>query len=102
MNDKGFTLIEMLVSLSILLMISIYIIPSLLEVLTERKNLSIRNEGNLLLVEQINNYYLCGEFEKTIELNGVEYMFYIKNNHLFVEWLNRENILEKSNYEIAF
>lgn len=102
MNERGFTLIEMLVSLSILLMISTMIIPTLMEVMTERKNLAIRNEGNLLLLEQINRYNSDKNFNNIIEKDGVIFTFYLEDKQLIVKWMNRDNQEELCSYEVAY
>lgn len=102
MNDRGFSLIEMLVSLSILLMISTYIIPTLMEILTERKDLIIQNEGEILLLEQINTYQTNGYFKKEIELNGIVYTFTMLNNEMIVSWVNRNKEKEFYQYEVLY
>lgn len=102
MNERGFTLIEMLVSLSILLMISTMIIPTLMDVMTERKNLAIRNEGNVLLLEQMNEYYSDGTFKNEIDKDGVNYIFYLEDKQLVVKWMNRDNQEELCSYEVAY
>lgn len=102
LNEKGFTLIEMLASFSILLMISTFILPLLAEVVTERKNLELRNEGSVLLIEQVNHYHSTGNFEENIEIKGAEYHFYKSNNQLHVAWNNRNNKQEITGYEVRY
>lgn len=101
MSEKGFTLLEMLVSLSIFLMISIFIIPSLIQVLIDRENLIIRNEGNVLLIEQLNHYNTIGTYKENVSTEGIDYYFYINNNRLYVYWTNRKNVQEKISYEVT-
>lgn len=83
-------------------MISTLVTPRLMDVLIERKNLSIRNEGNVLLIEQINRYYVDGNFEEEVEKDGVVYTFYKLDNQIYVNWINRENVQEFINYEVAY
>lgn len=102
MNERGFTLIEMLVSLSILIMISTFITPTLMEVLIDRKDLSLRNEGSVLLIDQMNQYYTYGKFTEEIDSKGVTYAFYKDGNRMYVTWKNQENKQEISSYEVAY
>lgn len=101
MNERGFTLLEMLISLSILLMVSTFIIPSLMNVLIERKNLVIENEATILLNEQVHLYYHTGTFTELVEQDGIDYHFYKINNQIYVKWNNRDNEEEIRNYEVA-
>lgn len=55
--EKGFTLIEMLLALTIWLMLCTMLLPKLMFVLVERKNIEIMNTGNIILNEELTHIF---------------------------------------------
>ena len=75
-NERGFTLVEMLLSVSIWLMLCATLLPQLLIIMSERRNTEIFNVGRQLLSEELDKEY-NGEDSNLdkIVLNGVTYQF---------------------------
>jgi competence protein ComGE len=85
--DKGFTLLEVLVSFSIVILFSAIILPTFTLMLTERKNNMIQHEANVLLQEKIHAYQVVGTItEERITINGVEYVTYGDEMNVYIEW----------------
>lgn len=101
MNEKGFSLVEMLVSISIVFMLSILILPSFMSILIERKNLVLRNEGHIILQEQLyTHYHLFSEIKETDERDGTTYSIQNTGKNICVTWENRKQQKEKICREI--
>ncbi|WP_066064276.1 hypothetical protein [Neobacillus soli] len=52
-NDKGFFLLELLLSLSALLMISLYLLPLLMDLRGQSKQVEIENKARQLMYEEL-------------------------------------------------
>ncbi len=91
MNEKGFSLVEMLVSITIVFMMSILVVPSFMTILIERKDLVLRNEGNILMQEVIYAYYHDPTKMKTEDKReGTVYSIQIVGKDICITWKNRK------------
>jgi prepilin-type N-terminal cleavage/methylation domain-containing protein len=92
MNERGFTLIEMLLSISVLFMLSSIIVPPLMKIFTERKNMYLENAALQFLMEQ-RHYYFYDSTNMTneLEIEGVKIMLNINNKKICSTWMNKSN-----------
>ncbi|WP_044747835.1 competence type IV pilus minor pilin ComGE [Bacillus alveayuensis] len=72
-NCKGFTLVELLVSLGIWLLVSILLLPSFVQILLERKNEELKITAQQILKEELRIHHLTSLHDKTIQHNNVMY-----------------------------
>lgn len=86
-NKRGFTLVEMLLAVSIWLMLCATLLPQLLLIMTERKNTEIYSRGRQLLSEELNKEYNGDEsnLDRVIK-NGVTYLFSKTFNEELQKW----------------
>nr|WP_162144522.1 competence type IV pilus minor pilin ComGE [Ectobacillus panaciterrae] len=63
--EKGFTLLEMMASLSLLMVLCTLVFPQVILLMREEKNTQIRHEAHVLLKEQISSYYMDSAYSQT-------------------------------------
>src|SRR5690554_2902452 len=86
-NKRGFTLVEMLITVSIWLLLCATLLPQLLLIMTERKNTEIYNMGRQLLSEELNKEYNGDESNlDSIKKNGVTYLVTKTFNEELQKW----------------
>lgn len=86
-DKRGFTMVEMLLSVSIWLMLCATLLPQLMLIITERRNTEIYNMGNQLLSEELQKEF-NGEPLNIVstEKNGVTYKFSKSYNERLQKW----------------
>ena len=74
-NNKGFFLLELLLSLSALLMLSMFLLPPLIHLNEQSRQLSIDNKARQLMYEELQANLINSQSmsNSTINENGVEY-----------------------------
>ncbi|WP_084795407.1 type II secretion system protein [Bacillus sinesaloumensis] len=86
-DKRGFTLVEMLLSVSIWLMLCATLLPQLMILVTERKNTDILNMGNQLLAEELQKGFNGEPSQATTEvIDGVTYQFFKSYNVMLDKW----------------
>ncbi|WP_010678103.1 competence type IV pilus minor pilin ComGE [Bacillus timonensis] len=75
-DKRGFTMVEMLLSVSIWLMLCATLLPQFMFIMTERRNIDLRNMGNQLLTEELQKEFNgeASNLGSTVK-NGVTYQF---------------------------
>lgn len=106
-NNKGFTLSEVLIASSILFIIIVTIIPINSLISSERHLLKERYENTSLLYEELQTYVqghnkekqLPHVYKRTINKKIIEFKFEEQSNKIIkgcVEWINVRETLEKT------
>lgn len=76
--EKGYTMLEMLLSVSVWLLLCTTLLPQFIVVVAERKNIEILTTGNQLLSEELQTAFQGGVEEydnKVLEKDGTRYWF---------------------------
>jgi competence protein ComGE len=85
--DKGFTLVEVLVAFSIIILFSSLVLPAFTLMIAERKNNMMQHEANVLLQEKVHTYHVTGTIVEEKEMiSGVEYVMYGDGGNVYIEW----------------
>lgn len=86
-DKRGFTMVEMLLSVTIWLMLCVTLLPHLMVIIAERKNNDLLNMGNQLLAEELQKEF-NGETSslKPIAKGGVTYQFTRSLNEELQKW----------------
>ncbi|MCC3356742.1 type II secretion system protein [Bacillus sp. REN16] len=98
-NERGFTLVEMLLSVSIWFMLCVTLLPQLMLIITERRNTDIYNIGTQLLSEELQKEYNGDSSVMNIVKDGVSYNFQKSFNGELQKWelcVNWEDKLSKT------
>ncbi|MCH1624914.1 type II secretion system protein [Ferdinandcohnia quinoae] len=105
---KGFTLLEMLIALTIWLLLCTVFLPKLTVILIERKNIEIMNTGNKILSEELAQAFQDTWFEVGEEVIVKENYSYVLMRELneniqkwevCVSWTDKRNrIVERCGY----
>ncbi|MEH6906552.1 hypothetical protein [Neobacillus drentensis] len=78
---KGFFLLELLLSLSAWLMLSLFCLPLLIELRDQSRQLELERKARQLMYEELQTQLINKSFSNyTSILNGVEYQIIWKNN----------------------
>ncbi|GGE73904.1 competence type IV pilus minor pilin ComGE [Priestia taiwanensis] len=86
-SDKGFTLLEVLISFSIVILLTAFILPAFTLLLVERKNNTAQHAANVLLQEKMHEYMLNRAVtEEKDVINGVEYVVSWDEVSISIEW----------------
>lgn len=96
MNRNGFTFIEALVSLNIIIFISLTVAPLLTLVMQERVNALLKRDVAYVLYEDL-LYRANGNdgtmyYEKTLQQTNVQFTFQLENKHMrgCANWENKK------------
>ncbi|RFB10563.1 type II secretion system protein [Bacillus sp. HNG] len=81
-DKRGFTMVEMLLSVSIWFMLCVTLLPQLMLIITERKNTEIFNIGTQLLSEELQKEYNGEPSLNHLVKYGVTYTFSKKFNEV--------------------
>ncbi|MEH7224578.1 type II secretion system protein [Bacillus sp. JJ1566] len=98
-DKRGFTMLEMLLSVSIWLMLCVTLLPQLMLIMTERRNTDIFNMGSQLLSEELQKEYNGESTLNNVEKDGVTYKFSKSFNEGLQKWelcVNWEDKLSKT------
>ncbi|THE15484.1 type II secretion system protein [Bacillus timonensis] len=82
-DKRGFTMVEMLLSVSIWLMLCVTLLPQLMFIMTERRNTEIFNIGTQLLSEELQKGYNGESAINHLVKYGVTYKFTKNYNETF-------------------
>ncbi|WP_176545193.1 Tfp pilus assembly protein FimT/FimU [Bacillus sp. AFS041924] len=95
-SEKGFTFIEAIISLNLLIIFCIIIVPSMSLLLQKKYELEIRNVAEDLLTDMVHLYFSSNEEfkEDLYTKNGNEFLVKIHSNNdsnsICVRWSIRE------------
>ena len=84
-NCNGFTFVEAIVSLALLLFITAALLPLVTHIMVERKNAALKSEAQQLLNAEMNNGDRVSE--KTVTMKGIVYT---------ISWTNEGNGIKKA------
>lgn len=85
-DKRGFSMVEMLLSVSIWLMLCVTLLPQLMFIITERRNTEIFNVGTQLLSEELQKEYNGESSINHLEKYGVTYKFAKNYNEKIQKW----------------
>lgn len=85
-NKQGFTMVEMLLSVSIWFLLCVTLLPQLMLIITERRNTEIFNMGNQLLSEKLQEEYSGESALEHMVKDGVTYKFSKQFNEELNKW----------------
>ncbi|MEH7384952.1 prepilin-type N-terminal cleavage/methylation domain-containing protein [Bacillus sp. JJ1521] len=85
-DKRGFTMVEMLLSVSIWFMLCVTLLPQLMLIITERRNTEIFNMGNQLLSEKLQEEYNGESILNHVVKDGVTYTFSKNLNEELQKW----------------
>jgi competence protein ComGE len=85
LKNKGFFLIDLLLSLSALLMLSLFFIPSLIDLKNQAWRLEIENQSYQILYEELQILSINGQVSSLnpILKNGIAYQISLKDADTF-------------------
>ncbi|MEH7238476.1 type II secretion system protein [Bacillus sp. JJ1562] len=85
-DKRGFTMVEMLLSVSIWFLLCVTLLPQLMLIMTERRNTEIFNMGNQLLSEELQNEYNGASTLNNVVKDGITYKFTKNFNEELQKW----------------
>ncbi|MEH7380011.1 type II secretion system protein [Bacillus sp. JJ1533] len=85
-DKRGFTLVEMLLSISIWLMLCVTLLPQLMIIMTERRNAEIYSMGTQLLSEELQKEYNGEATLDYVNEDGVTYKISKNLNEDLKKW----------------
>lgn len=85
-DKRGFTMVEMLLSVSIWFLLCVTLLPQQMLIMTERRNTEIFNMGNQLLSEELQKEYNGESILNNVVKDGVTYKFAKKFNEELQKW----------------
>lgn len=100
-SSNGFTLLETIMSLSLLLFTTAFLLPVLTHVMVERGNLELKSRAQQILNEELNSGEMAAE--KTVTAAGVAYdIFWQKENGMWQVCVHWRDGLERTAERCAY